>query len=197
MKVVSFAKKPPWSCSESQHDSTLSQTAVNPLHRLKYHGSFGHHWLLFTQNITEQVGYSWNLRSSWSYAEMIGHFCRRIGIFCRSNLQGSLLEPWRIDRYGVLKRGCVNTSQLCVTSRKMKDPIHTTEEAWNYGELKLSCVFLLFGGAPFEYWAEHRQFRLRLTVGLLSTFKQITQQPHNFAFYLIRYHPILKHVTKW
>jgi len=89
------------------------------------------------------------------------------------------------------KRGYLNTSQLCVTSRKMKNPFPTKEEAWNYAQLKLSCILLQFGGAPFESWAERRKFLLRLIVGLLSTSKKLHNNrltSHPYLFIITQYY---------
>ena len=50
--------------------------------------------------------------------------------------------------------------------------------------------------ALFEFWAEHRQFGLRLTLGIDSTSKQITQKKPDITFLSNHYHPLLQHSTK-
>ena len=59
-------------------------------------------------------------------------------------------------------------STMC-NNQEDENTSNTTEEAWNYSQLKLSIVVFKFGGTPFESWAERRKFLLRLNVGLLST----------------------------
>jgi len=49
----------------------------------------------------------------------------------------------------------------------------------------MTCFLLTIG----------RKFRLRLTVGLVGTSKQINKQPSDQIFLSINYHPILQHYT--
>jgi hypothetical protein len=49
---------------------------------------------------------------------------------------------------------------------------------------------------PFAFWAEHRQLGLRLTLGFVSTSKQITQKRPDIIFLSNHYHPLLQHITK-
>jgi hypothetical protein len=197
-KVVSVAKaETHLIVLGTPHDSTLSQSAVYPPHPLNIHVSFRTRSAAI---YTEYLWASWfKLKSTlfWDVTKRwLGVCHRHFGIICRSVLQESLLEPWRIDRYGVLKRGYLNTSQLWIISTKNEDTVYTPEEACNYARLKQSCFLLVFGGVPFEYLAERRQFWLRVTVGLFSTSRQITQNPLDIIFLSVHYNPILKHVTK-
>jgi hypothetical protein len=106
-KVVSVAKEETYLILlGTPHDSTLSQSAVYPPHPLNFHVSFR------TRSAAIYTEYHWaswlKLKSTlfWDVTQCwLGVCHRRFGIICRSVLQRSLLEPWRIDRHGVLKHG--------------------------------------------------------------------------------------------
>ena len=131
------------------------------------------------------------------YAAMIENFLPKFRNYV--SVQSSRVTPWT-SKNRPIRFSQTWVSKYHSTIRKIQEdegPNSHTGGNLEICSVKFSYVFILLGGVPFGYWAVHRQFRLRLTVVLLSSSKQITQQPPDFTFLTIHHHPILKHITKW
>jgi len=75
----------------------------------------------------------------------------------------------------------------------MKDAIHTQAVIMlSEAVMHIAC----FVSVTFKTWVKHLQFRWRLLVVLVSTYKQITQKPADFTYLFIHHHT-LHNVTKW